>query len=204
MTAPNRARAEVESPVELHVVAESNLRFIRDTMERSAVFTSLPGRGAIAIGATALLASWIAATQDSFGAWLGVWMIEAAVAVAIAAAATAHKLRAAEASASLRPIKNFALSFAPPFLAGALLTIACWRAEAVWAFPGVWLLLYGCAIATGGAFSEPIVPAMGCCFIVLGTVALFGPTAWNNALMAAGFGGLHILFGAIITRKYGG
>jgi hypothetical protein len=204
MAAPNLVRAKVAPPVELHLVAESNLRFIRDTMERSAVFTSLPGRGAIGIGATALLAAWIASMQESFNDWLGVWLAEAAVAVGIGAAATVQKLRAAEAPASLRPIKNFVLSFAPPFLAGALLTLACWRAGATWAFPAIWLLLYGCAIATGGAFSEPIVPAMGCCFMALGTISLFGPAAWNDALMAAGFGGLHILFGAIITRRYGG
>ena len=30
------------------------------------------------------------------------------------------------------------------------------------------------------------------------------PAAWGNSFMAAGFGGLHIGFGFIIARKYGG
>jgi heme/copper-type cytochrome/quinol oxidase subunit 3 len=40
--------------------------------------------------------------------------------------------------------------------------------------------------------------------MLLGALALFSPPAWTNYFMAIGFGGLHLLFGAIIVRKYGG
>ena len=86
----------------------------------------------------------------------------------------------------------------------ALLTVILFRAGLIWAIPGVWLLLYGTAVITGGAFSIRVVPLMGLCFMVLGTVALFSPASWGNILLAAGFGGLHIIFGAVIARNYGG
>ena len=106
--------------------------------------------------------------------------------------------------ASLRPLRNFTLGMAPPCVAGALLTFAFHRGAATWAIPGMWLLLYGCGIATGGAFSIRIVPVMGVCFMVLGGITLLVPVGWHAGLLAAGFGGLHLVFGAIITRRYGG
>jgi hypothetical protein len=89
-------------------------------------------------------------------------------------------------------------------VAGALLTVALFRARLAGAIPAVWLLLYGTGVVTGGMYSVSIVPVMGICFMVLGAMALFVPAAWGNWLMAAGFGGLHIIFGTIIARKYGG
>jgi len=70
--------------------------------------------------------------------------------------------------------------------------------------PGVWLLLYGTAIVTGGAFSVRAVPIMGLCLMALGGFALFAPGSLGNIFMAAGFGLVHIAFGFWIALRYGG
>jgi|ERR1700733_2481368 len=196
--------APSSKPVALDDRARDNLRFIRETMERASSFTAVPGWGGVAMGITAAGAAVVASRQQAASAWLFTWLVEATVALAIAAWSTTSKAREANVPLLAGPGRKFALSFAPPMFTGALLTVILFHAGFNGAIPGVWLLLYGTGVVTGGAFSIRIVPLMGLCFMVLGTVALFCPATWGNAMLAGGFGGLHIIFGAIIARNYGG
>jgi hypothetical protein len=100
--------------------------------------------------------------------------------------------------------RRFLFSLSPPLVAAVVLTVVLQRLGASEAIPGTWLLLYGAGVVTGGTFSVRPVPVMGVSFMILGVVALLAPPSWSNALLAAGFGGLHIVFGAIIARRYGG
>jgi hypothetical protein len=193
-----------EEPPALHDRAMDNLRFIRETMERASSFTAVPGWGGVLMGATALAASFVAAQQTSRNLWLGTWVVEALLALVVGGWAMDRKARRAETPVLSGPGRKFALSYSPPILVGVLLTAVLLRAGMVSALPGMWLLLYGTGVVTGGAFSVKIVPVMGLCFMLLGAVALFAPAAWGNYLMAAGFGGLHIIFGIIIARRHGG
>jgi hypothetical protein len=192
------------NPVAMDDRARDNLRFIRETMERAGSFTAVPGWGGVAIGITALGATAIASRQTSQIAWLLTWLGEAFVAFAIAAWTTLSKARGSGSPLLSGPGRRFVYSFAPPLFVGALLTLLFARTGYMGAVAGVWLLLYGTGVVTGGAFSIRIVPLMGLCFMVLGAVALFCPASWSDALLAAGFGGLHIVFGAVIAGKYGG
>lgn len=195
---------ESAAPVALDDRARDNLRFIRETMERAGSFTAVPGWGGVAMGITALGAASIASFQDSKLAWMATWMLEATMAIAIASWTTFTKARSSGTSLFSGPGRRFVYSFAPPIFVGALLTFVLVRAGLFGSIAGMWLLLYGTAVVTGGAFSIRIVPLMGLCFMVLGAVALFSPASWSNVLLALGFGGFHILFGGVIARKYGG
>jgi hypothetical protein len=194
----------LENPVALDDRARDNIRFIRETMERAGSFTAVPGWGGVAMGITALGAAVIASRQASHLTWLLTWIGEASVAVAIALWTTFSKARESGTSLFSGPGRRFVYSFAPPICVGVLLTIVLARMGSTEEIAGVWLLLYGTAVVTGGAFSIRVVPLMGLCFMVLGTVALFCPSSWGNAFLAGGFGGLHVIFGAVIARKYGG
>jgi len=197
-------RSPRPAPVALDDRARDNLRFIRETMERASSFTAISGWGGVAMGVTALGAAAVAARQPNSLGWLITWLVEASVGLGIAVFTTLTKARRANVSILTGPGRKFALSLAPPLAVGALLTFILFRAGLVGAIPGVWLLLYGTGVVTGGAFSVRVVPLMGLCFMVLGTTALFLPSSWGNIFLAAGFGGLHLIFGAVIARNYGG
>jgi hypothetical protein len=191
-------------PIPIDARAADHLRYIRETMESAAEFTAVPGWGGVAMGITALVAAAAAALQRTPRAWFAVWLVEAFVAVAIAAPAAATKAHRANSKLFSGPGRKFLLSFAPPIIAGGLLTFEFYNAGTVARLPGVWLLLYGAAVVTGGAFSVRVVPVMGLCLMGLGACALFAPAAWGNFFMAGGFGVLQIAFGLWIARHYGG
>ena len=191
-------------PSSMQAHAADELRFIRAAMERAAAFTSVPGWGGVLMGLSALLATRVAGVPRDDTRWLAVWLADALVAVTIALVAMARKARASGSPIVLGPLRRFALASLPPVIAGAVLTAVFARNGLISRLPGCWLLLYGAGLTTGGAFSIPIVPVMGVLFMALGAAACAAPSSWGHLFMAAGFGGLHIGFGLVIARKYGG
>ena len=191
-------------PPVLSARAMDNLRFIRETMEQAGSFTAVPGWGVVALGATALVAAYAASRQPTNGAWLTTWLAEAIAGSTIAAVALVRKARVVDTPLLSGQGRKFVLAFAPPVVAGAILTWAIALAGGFGVLPGVWLLLYGASVVTAGAFSVRVVPVMGVCFMACGVAALLTPPLWRDAWLALGFGVLHIVFGVIIARRHGG
>ena len=197
-------RPPATEPPALHVRAMDNLAFIRDTMEAAGAFTAVSGWGMVAVGIIATIAAVISFAQQSVVQSLFVWLAAAVLAPMVMLWAIVQKARRAHVPLLSGPGRKFVLSFSPPMLVGALLTIVLYRAGLVGTIPGMWLLLYGTAVVAGGAFSVKLVPLMGFCFMLAGTLALFTPQSWNDWIMAAAFGGLHIGFGIPVAWRHGG
>ena len=204
MSAPQPFRPLPREPISLDARAADHLRYIRETMERAGEFTGVPGWGGAAAGLTAVAAAYLASRQATPQRWLTIWLVEALLAVAILAPAAAAKARRISGSLLSGPGRKFLLSFAPPVVVGALLTVALVRAGLFGVLPGMWLLLYGTAIVTGGAFSVRVVPVMGVCLMALGAAALVAPAVLGDLFMAVGFGAAQVGFGLWIALRYGG
>lgn len=204
MSLPEPLRSFRRPPIPIDVRAADHLRYIRETMASAGEFTAVPGWGGVAMGLSALVAAYSASRQPTADRWFSIWLIEAFVAVAIAAPAAATKAHRANARLLSGPGRKFLLSFAPPIVAGGLLTFALAHAGLHALLPGTWLLLYGAAVVTAGSFSVRVVPIMGLCLMALGAVALLLPRYMGDLLMAFGFGFVQIGFGLWIARRYGG
>ena len=205
MTLPARKLPEEpKRPIALHDRAMENLRFIREAMERSGSFTHVSGMGGVAMGCVALAAALLARSAETTTAWISIWMAAAVVSLGLAGAFMARKSREEGMALLSGPGRKFAKSVTPALAAGGVLTVVLADPATAHLLPGVWLLLYGTAVVTGGAHSVRPVPLMGLAFMVAGALAFLAPPTWGNAFMAGGFGGLHIIFGSVIWRKYGG
>lgn len=201
MVSPSR---RADPPAALHDRAMDNLSYIRSAMERAGTFTAVPGWGGVAMGISALLASAVAASRGMPHQWLMVWLAEAVIGTVIGVIAMSRKARRIGAPMLGHQGRRFFLSYAPPILVGAVLTVVLYRGGLGAQLPGMWMLCYGTGVVTGGAFSVRVVPVMGLCFMALGAATLALPASWGNWMLAAGFGGLHILFGLVIARRHGG
>lgn len=198
-----RASAERAVP-SLQGRAIDDLRFIRETMENASAFTAVSGWGMVAVGAIAFGAAAVAATQPTVRGQLTAWFAAAALSIAVSAYAMVRKSRRANVPLFHGAGRKFLLSFLPPMAVGAILTYVLLESGNYPIVPAMWLMLYGTAVITGGAFSVRAVPVMGLLFIAVGVVSLALPPWTTHWVLGAAFGALHIVFGFIIARRYGG
>lgn len=110
----HRLRRFHRQPRPLPARAADDLRFIRDTMERSAAFTAVSGWGMVGLGLSALAATWLAAHQIAPFAWLRVWLGEALLAAAIALLSMTWKANRRGLPLFSGPGRKVALGFLRP------------------------------------------------------------------------------------------
>lgn len=193
-----------DEPVNIGDHAMDNVRFIREMMERSTSFTAVPGYGGMLMGATAVAAAYIASMQVYLVDSLAVWLGEAMLAFAIGLLAMWQKAKIGGQSLISVPARKFAFGFTPPLLAGVIIVLGLWRHGVYEMLAPVCIVCYGVAVICGGTFSARVVPVMGWCFMAVGAAAFLTPAKYGNLMMGISFGALHIIFGAIIARRYGG
>jgi hypothetical protein len=156
------------------------------------------------MGALALVAAVFARSSSSSEQWLAVWVACAAVAVPVGFVLMRAKARRHDLALWSAAGRRFAQGFVPAIAAGAVLTFALVRADAVDLVPAVWLLLYGAGVLAGSSSSVPVLAWLGALFMVLGGISLVTPSSWRDLWLASGFGILQIAFGAYIARNHGG
>lgn len=199
---PNRPRRIEPTPIDSGAV--ENLRYIRSTIEAAHTFTTVPGKGCIAMGLTALAAVGIESLPQLAEHWLTIWVGAAAVACGSALWFMEQKARAQGLSLRRAVAKRFFMTLAPAFIAGAILTAALTGRVDRELITGMWLLLYGTGLATCGLFSIPAVFTAGLAFMALGTATLWLPPGSAHIVLALGFGGIHLALGTTIVRHHGG
>ena len=137
--------------------------------------------------------------------WLGIWLVAAVIALLLGGAMVARQVAHRGHSRYWGPARKFLLCLCPALLAGAVMTLVLWNAALTAAIPGMWLLLYGCAVLSASSVTSAgiakLICGMGALFVVLGATTFLLPANTHTLMLGVGFGGLHIVFGVRIGNQ---
>lgn len=193
----------MQGPIPIESRALGTLAYIRASIESSGSM-AVPGMAGIVMGVIGILATLVASLPRWAHHWLEIWLVAAALALAVGGAMMAREAAQSGHARYLGPVRKFLLCLCPALLAGAALTFVLWRVDSTTLIPGVWLLLYGCAVLSAStvtiARTMRLICIMGALFMLLGVSAFAAPPAAHTLILGAGFGALHTLFGILIGR----
>jgi hypothetical protein len=189
-----------------------DLAYIRETLDAAGRFSSVPGRGLVVIGLLAL-AAVVTNLRVTGSPWdadvnavnaLGVWGALLLASLMVGVWSMQQKGRRT-GQAVWSPVLRKALwGYAAAMLLGGLLTLRVWRLGQLDLLPEIWLGCYGVALVAAGVMSMAPVRWMGMAFLALAALGAWLPASQGLLLLAAGFGGVHMAFGAYIALKYDG
>lgn len=197
------------------------IKDIRRIMERSSRFISLSGLSGVAAGICALAGAWIGGnildkyygSYDSQGFFSGddfsrlkIKLVGLAVAVFAAAFISSFYLTWRRARKQGLPLwdhtsKRVFWNMVIPLLAGAGFVLGMLRYDE-WRFVApACLIFYGLALVNASKYTLTDIRYLGYCEIILGLVNMFF-IGYGLYFWAAGFGALHIIYGAAMWWKY--
>ena len=192
-----------EAPAAIESRALGTLAYIRASIESSSSM-DVPGMAGIVMGIIGVLAAIVVSLPRWAAHWLGIWLAAAVVALVLGGALVARQIARRGHARYLGPVRKFLLCLCPALLAGAVLTLVLGTAGETRVIPGMWLLLYGCAVLSASTVTVAgiarLICMMGGLFVVLGLMTFALPAAAHTAMLGLGFGLLHIIFGFLIGR----
>jgi hypothetical protein len=192
-----------EAPVAIESSALGTLAYIRASIESSSSM-HVPGMAGIVMGVIGLLAAVVVSLPRWAAHWLSIWLAAAAVAFLLGGALVARQIVQRGHTRYLGPARKFLLCLCPALFAGAVLTLVFVRAGMTNVIPGMWLLLYGCAVLSASTVTiagiARLICIMGALFVALGMITFALPTMAHTAMLGLGFGVLHVIFGFLIGR----
>jgi len=193
----------MQGPIPIESRALGTLAYIRNSIESSGSM-AVPGMAGIVMGVIGIFATIIASLPLGAAHWLQIWLVAAAMAFAVGGAMMAREAAQSGHARYLGPVRKFLLCLCPALLAGAALTFVLYRSGTTSLIPGVWLLLYGCAVLSAStvtiARTMNLICVMGALFMVLGMLAFAAPPSTHTAILGMGFGALHTIFGVLIGQ----
>ena len=193
-----------EAPVSIESRALGTLAFIRASIESSSSM-DVPGMAGIVMGLIGVLAAIVVSLPRWASQWLGIWLVAAAIALVLGSALVVRQIAQRGHTRYWGPARKFLLCLCPALLAGAVLTFVLWTAGLTSIIPGMWLLLYGCAVLSASTVTNAgiarLICIMGAMFVVLGSMTFALPATAHTMMLGLGFGALHIMFGILIGRS---
>jgi hypothetical protein len=186
--------------VALDTHALGTLQYIRASIDAAGLL-AVPGSAGIAMGAVGVLTALLVSLKSLAAHWLQIWLIAGLVAIAFGTALMVHQVVTRGTALYRGPLRKFLMCLCPPLLVGGVLTWQLWLHGQIALIPGVWLLMYGCAVMAASTLTRRALAVMGALLAVLGVIALQLPSSYQNAVLGVGFGGLHLLFGILIGGR---
>lgn len=192
--------------------AHEDLQYIRRTLDAAGRFTAVPGWGLMCAGIAALggVAVNLGITGPPWGGGplrqeaLQVWGIVLGISLAIVSFGIYRKSEQTGARLQAPLVRKLLWSLCPALFVGAILTGLAARTGNLGWLPAIWLGCYGAAITNGGQVSVAPVRYLGLALLGTAAGAALLPQELGLVWLAAGFGWLHLGFGAYIAWRHDG